>query len=208
MKKALLVILLLLIACTQTPPAKQGTPATQPPSTVATSEEVNQAPQTKAPAPLPVKEPESAITPSPTETAPTTIDPYTQLGCEKLLTATEFASPCGKNANDLVVTYKVGTKNCFVNIKDRQNSQLTAGITLTGFKDTTTAANEYDRRLKVLKVGADQSVGQRAYVFPLVDRQSINFLRNKFILEVGSDTRLCSKDNLLTVAKTVDDKLH
>jgi len=149
------------------------------------------------------------VPPSPLEVTGREIEPYTQLGCEKLLTDAEFAKECGKDISGVVVTYRVGTHNCFVNMKDRANERLTAGVTLTGYKDSETAEIEFDRRLKVLKVGADKSIGERAYTSPikLVDREEMEFLRDEFIVEGGTDTRLCSKDGLIAVMRIVDGRL-
>lgn len=149
------------------------------------------------------------VPPSPLEVTGSEIEPYTQLGCEKLLTDVEFAKECGKEVSAVVVTYRIGTRNCFVNMKDRANERLTAGITLTGYKDAETAETEFDRRLKVLKVGADKSIGERAYVPPLAmaDREEMEFLRDEFIVEGGTDTRLCSKDGIIAVMRVVDSRI-
>ena len=201
MKKVLLLLLLILIACGPAPPARPAQPASQPVEPrVVTSEQVVSPPQ-QPPAPVVEKVEESV--------KPPTIDLYSQIGCESLLKPEEFGNACGKNAADLVVTYKVGTNNCFVNIKDRLNERLTAGFTLTGYVDDVTAEKEFDRRLVVLKVGADKSVGERAYTSPvkLVDREEMEFLRNQYIVEGGTDTRLCSKDGLLSVMRVADSRI-
>lgn len=192
MRKLLFVLLAVLIACS--PPQPVTTPAPeQQESVVETQEEITSPPQ---PAPEP--------TPAPAEETELEIDPYTELGCEELLTAEQFSSACGKTADDYIVTYKVGTRNCFVNIKDKENDRLTAGVTLTGYADGETATEEFDRRLKVLRVGADKSVGERAYTMTKVDRETVNFLREEFLVEVGADTRLCEKENITELARTVD----
>ncbi len=205
MKKTIVFLFLLLVACApagmqKQPPAHPAPAETQ----VSTQEAVVSPPQELPPKPTVGEE---EVTGTPEEPTGWEHDPYTQLGCEKLLTEEEFASSCGKSADELVVTYKIGTHNCFVNVKDRANERLTAGITLSGFDDEETAEKEFDRRLVVLKVGADKSVGERAYEFPKVDRKTINFLRDEFILEVGSDTRLCDEQGLYAVAKIVDNRL-
>ena len=203
MKKILLFLMLLLVACAPAAPISQGKLAPVQP-TVTTNEEVTSPPQQLPPkTTVPVEE----VTGTPMAPTGAPIDPYSQLGCEKLLTADEFASACEKSADDFQVTHKIGTKNCYVNAKSVSDNRLTAGVSLTGFADATTAAVEFQRRLAVLKVGADKSVGERAYTFPKVDRQSINFLRGKFIIEVGADTRLCPKEDLLSVARIVDNRL-
>ncbi len=200
MKKLFLLLLLILVACAPAAPPMPPVPAPQPvEAQVITQEEVVSPPQDLPPKPVEVLTPEE---PSGYE-----VDPYTQLGCEQLLTSEDFAKSCGKTAGDFVVTYRVGTRNCFVNIKDRANERLTAGITLTGYADAETAEKEFDRRLVVLKVGADKSVGERAFEFPKLERESINFLRDEFILEVGSDTHLCEEEGLYGVARIVDGRL-
>jgi len=205
MKKILAFLFLLLVACAPAMPAKEPTPAKAPSEPQVTAqEEVVSPPQELPPKPTEIEE---EVTGTPVEPTGWEHDPYSQLGCESLLTEEEFASSCGKDASALVVTYRIGTHNCFVNVKDRANERLTAGITLTGYDDAETAEKEFDRRLVVLKVGADKSVGERAYEFPKLDRETIHFLRDEFILEVGSDTRLCSEEGLYSVARIVDGRL-
>lgn len=94
-----------------------------------------------------------------------------------------------------------------VNIRAKGNDRLTAGVTLTGYKDAATAMKEFDRRLVVMKVGADKSVGDKAYEFPKLDRHTVNFIRNEFIIEVGSDSHICTEDGVEAVAKAVDGHL-
>lgn len=196
----MVLLFLALVACAPAAPPREPVPAPMiKEPQVATQEKIVSPPQEAPPKPVEVMTPE--------EPAGYEIDPYTQLGCEKLLTPEDFSKSCGKNADEFIVTYRIGTRNCFVNIKDKANERLTAGITLTGYADAETAEKEFDRRLVVLKVGADKSVGERAYEFPKLDRQSINFLRNEFILEVGSDTRLCQEEGLYAVARIVDNRI-
>jgi hypothetical protein len=205
MKWVLAALLLILVACAPAMPPKEPVPAPKPVEPqVVTEEKVVSPPKDLPPAPVGIDE---AITGTPVEPSGWEHDPYTQLGCEQLLAEEEFASSCGKSADALVVTYRIGTRNCFVNVKDRANERLTAGITLTGYSDEETAEEEFDRRLVVLKVGADKSVGERAYEFPKLDRETIHFLRDEFILEVGSDTRLCDEEGLYSVARIVDGRL-
>ena len=202
--KRLVLLLLILVACAPVEPETPVEPVSKPISQpdVTTTESVVSAPK-KAPV-APVEDKDDEVPLSPVENIDYDIDPYSQLGCEQLLTAEQFAESCGKDAGTLVVTYRIGTRNCIVNIKDYSNERLTAGITLTGFSDAETAEEEYDRRLRVLKVGADKSVGERAYEFPKLDRQTINFLRDEFIVEVGADSKLCEEEGLYGVAKVVD----
>lgn len=205
MKKILFFVLLLLVACApaaQTPPKTTVQQAGEP--SVSTQEEVTSPPR-----------PPSAVattgddeTPgTPLEPSGSKIDPYSELGCSGLLSAQEFAQACNQDPADFQVTYKIGTRNCYVNAKSKSDNRLTAGVSLTGFDSSPEALKEFDRRLVVLKVGADKSVGERAYTFPKVDRQIINFVRNQYIVEVGADHRLCSKEDLLNVAKAVDSNL-
>lgn len=208
MKKILFFVLLLLVACAPAAPMppKTTAPAAGEPA-VSTQEEVTSPPQ---------KAPPSGVTTTGTDEEPGTplepsgskIDPYSELGCSELLTADEFANACGKDPASFVVTHKIGTKNCYVNSKDRQDNRLTAGVSLSGFASSADAMEEFERRLVVMKVGADKSVGEKAYTFPKVDRQIIYFVRNQFIVEVGADNRLCSKEDLLNVARIVDNNLR
>ena len=207
MKKLLLLLLSILVACSPAmPPAEPVEPVTVPEAKIVAEEEVTT--PAEAPEEQPVVE-EEVVPGTPLEPKGYDIEPYTQLGCEQLLTEGEFASNCEKESDILVVTYKIGTNNCFVSIKDRLNERLTAGITLTGYKDAESAEEEFDRRLKVLKVGADDSVGERAYTPPIamVDREEMEFLRDKFIVEGGSDTRLCSKEGVLAIMRIVDSRI-
>ncbi|MEM3154185.1 MAG: hypothetical protein QW165_01285 [Candidatus Woesearchaeota archaeon] len=204
MKQVLFFVLLLLVACAPAAPLPPKT--TAPPSgepAVTAQEEVVSPPQELPPAVITTGDDETPLV-----SAGRKIDPYSELGCGQLLTAQEFADACGKDPASFLVTHKTGTRNCYVNAKDYQDNRLTAGVSLTGFKDAFEAREEFDRRLVVLKVGADKSVGERAYTFPKADRHIIYFVRNHFIVEVGADTRLCSKDDLLNVARIVDSHLN
>jgi hypothetical protein len=206
MKKILFFVLLLLVACAPAAPiAPKTAPEKASVPVVQTKEEVTSPPQPAAPK-TSMNEGETANTPL--EPSGSAIDPYSELGCDGLLSAQEFAEACSQSPDDFQVTHKIGTKNCYVNAKSKSDNRLTAGVSLTGFADAPAAIKEFERRLVVLKVGADKSVGERAYTFPKVDRQTINFVRNQFIVEVGSDTHLCSKESLLNVARTVDNRLR
>ncbi len=205
MKKLFLLLLLILVACAPAVPPKEPVPAPKPAEPqVITEEKVVSPPQEFPPKTVPSDE---EVTGTPLEPTGWEHDPYSQLGCELLLAPEDFAKSCAKSADAFVVTYRIGTRNCFVNVKDRANERLTAGITLTGYADAETAEKEFDRRLVVLKVGADKSVGERAYEFPKFERETIHFLRDEFILEVGSDIHLCNEEGLYRVARIVDDRL-
>ncbi|MCX6708531.1 MAG: hypothetical protein NTW67_02680 [Candidatus Woesearchaeota archaeon] len=205
MKKIILLLLLLAVACAPVQPIVQNTDTKAPAEPqVVTKEQVVSQPQT-----IPETMKTEKIEPvpgTPLEPTEKTGDFYNLLGCQQLLSAEEFAKTCGKDAAYIAVTYKTGSRNCVVNIKDKQNERYTAGFTLTGYADAAAAKTEFERRLVVLKVGADDSIGERAYVPPmkLSDREALEFLRNKFIVEGGSDTRLCSKEGIAEVAKIVD----
>ena len=200
----IVLMLMLLIACAPVaPPAKEMKAPGAADTSVVTKEEVVQPPQ-----PKPVVRPEE-VTGTPIEPTGRKIDPYSQIGCEQLLSAPEFEKACGKETDSFIVTYKIGTKNCYVNARGKQNDRLTAGVSLTGFKDAVAAMTEFERRAHVLKVGADKSVGEKAYTnpAPLVDRETVNFVRGEYIVEVGSDTRLCEKAGVTDVAHIVDSHL-
>lgn len=204
MKKILFLVLLLLVACAPAAPGPQARPAPVVEPTVMANEVVTSPPQPMPPQTVMTDE----VTGTPMEPSGSVIDPYSQIGCEQLLTAAEFTAACHKEASNFVVTHKTGTKNCYVNAKDRQDNRLTAGVSLSGFGSSADAMEEFDRRLVVLKVGADKSVGEKAYTFPKVDRQTINFLKGKYIVEVGADNRLCSQEDLLNVARSVASRLR
>jgi len=125
-----------------------------------------------------------------------------------LLTEEEFADKCQSDSK-LVVTYKVGTNNCFVNIKDRQNERLTAGVSLTRYKSAEDAQEEFERRVDVTKATTDQSIGEMAYEMPNppVDRAESYFLRDDYIVKIGTDVRLCEKAGMIGVGKIVDSRL-
>ena len=206
MKTIILFLLLLMVACAPSAPTVKDTDTAPSEPQVVAKEQVDSPP---------VQEPPKTVAPpadvagTPLEPSGSVAEPYSRLGCESLLSAEEFANECNKTADNLVVTYRIGTRNCIVNIKDRQNDRLTAGIALTGYSDAGTAKIEFERRLVVMKVGADDSVGERAYVPPakLINREALEFLRGKFIIESGTDTRLCSKEGLIAVSKIVDSRL-
>jgi hypothetical protein len=204
MKKILFFVLLLLVACA---PAAPIAPKTAPEQAVVPVIQTNEEVTSPAQPGVPKTSMDEETANTPLEPSGSVIDPYSELGCASLLSAQEFAEACSQSPENFQVTYKIGTKNCYVNAKSKSDNRLTAGVSLTGFANAPAAIKEFDRRLVVLKVGADKSVGERAYTFPKVDRQTINFVRNQFIVEVGSDTHLCSKESLLNVAMTVDNRL-
>ncbi len=199
MKKLLALLLVFALACTAPAPQTPTTPESPEPAVTATEESAGTVPQ-----PEYISETAVESEPSTAEEAALDIVPYTELGCAQLLTAEQFAKSCVNESSEFVVTYKVGTRNCYVNIKARSNDRLTAGVNLVGLGDNEKALTEFDRRLKVFNVGADKSVGEKAYTFPKQDRETINFVKDEYLVEVASDTRLCSKENLLALAKVVD----
>ena len=208
MMKYLVLLLILLVACVPqpaTPKMSEQAKAEQTSNAglkinavpeVATKEEVVQAG---------VEEVTKETAPAPLETTGSEIQPYTKLGCEKLLTDADFAQVCGKA--DVRVTSQVGTANCYVNLKDYENERRTADVSLHGYKDAAAAKTEFDRRLKVLQVGADSSVGERAYTFPKLDRETLSFVKAEYIVDVGSDTHLCTKDQVKELALIVAGRL-
>lgn len=204
MKKILFFVLLLLVACA---PAAPIAPKTAPEKAAEPAIQTNEEVTSPAQPAVPKTSMDEKTANTPLEPSGAPADPYSELGCDSLLSAKEFAEACSQSPDDFQVTHKIGTKNCYVNAKSKTDNRLTAGVSLTGFANAPAAIKEFDRRLVVLKVGADKSVGERAYTFPKVDRQTINFVRNQFIVEVGSDTRLCSKESLLNVARIVDNRL-
>lgn len=208
MKKIILFLLLLMVACAPSAPTVKDTDTSAPSEPQVVAKEQVDSPPVQQEPPKTVAPP-ADVAGTPLEPTGSVAEPYSRLGCEKLLSAEEFADECNKTADNLVVTYRIGTRNCIVNIKDRENDRLTAGIALTGYSDSGTAKIEFDRRLVVMKVGADDSVGERAYVPPvkLVNREALEFLRGKFIIESGTDSRLCSKEGLIAVSKIVDSRL-
>lgn len=182
-----------------------GTTVPRAEPVVTTQEQVVSPPQDLPPATTTTGDDEAPGTPL--EPSGRAIDPYSELGCGQLLSAGEFAKACSKDPASFLMTHKIGTRNCYVNVKDYQDNRLTAGASLIGFASSADAMEEFERRLVVMKVGADKSVGEKAYTFPKVDRQIIYFVRNKFIVEVGADNRLCSKEDLLNVARIIDSNL-
>lgn len=204
MNKVLLALLVLVVACTPIQPTVNDNTMTPPAQTgVSTSEAVT------SPAQPPAEEAMEDDSAMPMEVTGEEIDPYSTLGCEKILTAEEFATACGISADSITVTSKLGTRNCMINVLDKKDPRLTAGVSLTGYADDETAEKEFDRRLVVLKVGADTSVGERAYVKPNppIDRAMMYFLKNEFLVEAGADNRVCPADKVVEFAKVVASKL-
>jgi hypothetical protein len=204
MKKLVLVLLAVLVACAPVPVVNDnnGAPSMEP--TVETSEVVTQ------PSSPPIVE-EEVVMEEKTPPAPITnmdyeIAPYTQLGCEQMLTKEQFAEACGADVSDLEVTAKVGTNNCYVNIKSISKMGYTAGIALTGFGSANKATTEFDRRLKVFKAGAFDTIAERWFNFPnpVVDSRELYFLRDQFIVKVTADNRLCPSEKVEEVARVVD----
>jgi len=204
MKKFVLVLLAVLVACAPAPVVNDNTGAPLMEPTVETSEVVTQPPS-------PVVEEtevvmEEKVPPAPIENMDYEIAPYTQLGCEQMLTKEQFAEACGSDVSDLEVTAKVGTNNCYVNIKSISKMGYTAGIALTGFGSAEKAAAEFDRRLKVFKAGAFDTIAERWFNFPnpVVDSRELYFLRDQFIVKVTADNRLCPSEKVEEVARVVD----
>lgn len=194
--KYLALLLILLLACSTVPKPSEPQPITQ--TEVETQEKITRPAQNLT---------EAQIPPTPLSVPEKIPEPYTKLGCEQLLTEEQFANACGKIKSDLVITSKIGTRNCFVNIRDRRNERLTAGVTLTAYEDSLTAREEFERRVAVLKQEMSSVAGEQAYLFPKLGRQTVTFLRANYIVEVGADTRLCEDEKLPSLAKTVDSKL-
>lgn len=202
MKKYLLLLLLLVACAPQSPQLATSSKPAAEDGNVAT---------------FVVTKPESQISPAvppseiseepytPLEPTGSKIEPYSKLGCSQLLTNTDFANVCGKS--NVKITSQIGTKNCYVNLKDYDNERLTAGVSLTGFKNSEDAMTEFERRLKVFNVGADKSVGEKAYTFPKLDRGTLVFVRSEYLVEVGSDTRLCTDVQVKQLAIIVDSRL-
>ncbi len=206
MKKYLL-LLFILVACVppQTPQLEGAPKPAAEDGSVATY--VVTPPAGQPPAVQPSETGEIAEEPyTPLEPTGSKIEPYSKLGCSQLLTNADFADVCGK-AN-VRVTSQVGTKNCYVNLKDFENELLTAGVSLIGFKNAEDAMTEFNRRLKVFNVGADKSVGEKAYTFAKLDRETLVFVRSEYLVEVGSDIRLCTKDQVKQLAIVVDSRLR
>ncbi len=192
--KYLAIFLVLLLACSTALKPSEPQPVSQ--AEVEAEEQVTRPAQD-------LTEPVPA-TPPAQERIP---EPYSKLGCEQLLTPEQFASACGKMVSELVVTSKIGTRNCFINIRDRRNERLTAGITLTAMDDEKTAKKEFERRAAVVKQEMSSAAGEQAYFFPKLERQTITFLRGNYIVEVGADTKLCDDEKLPSLARTVDSRL-
>lgn len=204
MKKYLL-LLLLLVACVppQTPQLESAPKPAAEDGSVATFVVTPPAGQPPAVPPSDTEVSEETLTPL--EPTGSKIEPYSKLGCSQLLTNTDFANVCGKS--NVKITSQIGTKNCYVNLKDYENERLTAGVSLIGFKNAEDAMTEFERRLKVFNVGADKSVGERAYTFPKLDRETLVFVRSEYLVEVGSDTRLCTDVQVKQLAMVVDSRL-
>ncbi len=209
MKKYVIFLVLLLAACTAQPMAEQrdanavsqGQVQIQinPPTDVAED-------QVRSPAAPMAEGGESAESPlTPLEPTGSEYQPYSTLGCQNLLTKAEFAGICEKENVD--VTSKLGTKNCYVALKDKEDPRLTAEVSLTSYKDAEAAMTEFDRRLKVFNVGADKSVGDKAYTFPKLDRETLTFVKGANFVDVGADTRLCTKVQVKMLAQAVAAKL-
>ena len=199
-----LLVLVLLFACSEPQKLTPEPAASLDQGNVETIEQVTKPAQNFTPEPTPQ---ESKVPLSPLENTPHVADPYSSIGCEQLLTTEQFASACQKTADTLVVTSKIGTRNCYVNIRDRDNERRTAGLTLTGFEDAEKAKNEFERRAKVLGRNITSEAGEQSYRASQFERELITFLRGSYIIEIGVDTRLCNIDKLPVLAQSVDKQL-
>ncbi|MBS3125196.1 hypothetical protein J4211_03005 [Candidatus Woesearchaeota archaeon] len=198
---SVLLVLVLVAACSE---PKRLTPEPLAPleqRNVEAVEKVTRPAQNFTPEPTPE---EHKVPLSPLENTENVPDPYSSIGCEQLLTAEQFASACQKMADTFVVTSQIGTRNCFVNIRDRDNERRTAGLTLTGFSDAQAAKKEFERRAHVLGRNLSTSAGEQSYQFTKVDRETLTFLRSNYIVEVGVDKQLCNEDELPVLAQSID----
>jgi hypothetical protein len=177
MKKALFLLLAFLIACAPVQEAPSEMQDTDIKDTeVRTIEKVDSAPEPVRMREKPEEKQE--VAPAPEVKEGRVFEPYTKLGCEKLLSDEEFTAKCGPA---VVVTYKTGTNNCFISMKDYENERLTAGITLTAYESAETAMAEFERRAEVLKIDLNTFVGEKVYEFPKFDRETFNFVRGRFL---------------------------
>ena len=187
---ALLVIsLVLLVACQPTAPK---------------TEPVAPAPIEKEPEPEPIRaEPE-------VETPPTTMP---ALGmkidqvCEVLLPVEKFAEICGLDAEAVTTSFKQSEKTCWISFTDKNQKRLTAGFTMVDWMNAEEADREFDRGLNMRRMEASSDIGTRNYGYPEVDRFNYVWVNGKFLTRIGASTDLCSKEQLMKMAKEVDGKL-
>lgn len=133
----------------------------------------------------------------------TLADPYTDMGCDAVLSVEEFASICGIDPNYLSKTYRSGSKNCIVNIRHTIDRTSTAAITSYLQTSENAASSELDRRLRVRMAGASNSTikGARTYMFDEIGRHNIEFSKGANLVTVSSSTDLCPEDKLMEIAK-------
>lgn len=211
MKRIALLLLAVLVACAPVPNVKDNMAPPSMEPIVKTSEEVT-APAVPSAMPSdamqekPVDEMMENVPPAPLENMDYQIVPYTELGCEQLLTKEQFSQVCGVDVSDLDVSYKVGTNNCYVNIKSVSRLGYTSGIALVGYGSGEKANYEFDRRLQVMKAGAFDTIGERFFNFPnpVINSRELYFLRGEFIVKVNADNRLCPSEKVEELARVID----
>jgi hypothetical protein len=117
-----------------------------------------------------------------------------------------FAAAC-QTDEEVVVSAKIGTNNCFINIKSREFERRTAGMVLDKFDSAEAAQAELRRRAQMRNRGVGDEVGDAEYEYEQVDRNVRDFVRGSSMVSVGSDIRLCSAENLLIFARALDARL-
>ena len=193
--------LVLLLACAAPQAPEQKQPAPSAPVAPSPAEKVVVEEKTE-PQPAPAEVP-----PGPLETTGWVPEPYSQLGCEQLVTEAMFTTPC-QSKEEVVITARIGTNNCHINIKSREYDRRTAGVVLEKFDSAEKAMAELRRRAGMRQRGVGDAVGDGEYQYEQVDANVIDFAKGSSIVSVRSDERLCSKENLVEFAKSVAGKLQ
>ncbi len=126
--------------------------------------------------------------------------------CYALVSAEDVKEICGAEGK-IVLSPKITSGDCWVNIADQLNNKLTGGFTIVNWDKAVEANREFDRGVKArIKQGAveGQEVGERSYEYDEIGRHNVVWVRNEFLTRLGMTNDLCPEDKVLDLARKID----
>lgn len=197
----LAISLFLLAACQPTMPQQTDTipmptPVTPPPTK-----------ETTPPTPTPTEPAEETMEAEPPKKMPMKGMKLEEV-CDMLLTKETFADICKLQADQLTVTDKSSERTCWISFTDKNNKALTAGFTARDWESAEEAEREFKRGIDMRRKEAKTDVGEKNYCYQEIERENIVWLNGRFLTHIGASTQLCTKEQLLQLAKAIDDKME
>jgi hypothetical protein len=198
MKKILfvLLVLVLLVGCAPTekaPELEDKTPA----KTEVKAEETS------------IEKTEEKVAEVEAKPVPTRETVDVEVTCKNFLTVAEFANICEMPESQVKIDIKETEEDCWATIIDTQNKlKHTAGFTARDWGTVEEAGSELDRGLDIRNLDAETDIGERNYKFSEINRENIVWVRGSILTEIAASTGMCTKEQLLEVAKLVDSRLH